>query len=30
MKARRAASDMFAWRGSDHSRTVDVARDVQL
>ena len=23
-----AASDVFAWRGSDHSRTVDVAREI--
>jgi GTP cyclohydrolase II len=26
--ASRAASDVFAWRGSDHSRTVDVAREI--
>ena len=23
-----AASDMFAWRGGDHSRTVDVSREI--
>ena len=26
--ASSAASDIFAWRGSDHSRTVDIAREI--